>query len=81
VSVEYPAIDARGLIDDERYAAYKASLEERRRGLAETLVYNRHIDYPTMCRIAGEIASLDYALGLPDVLLASDPTSQSPITP
>lgn len=76
----HPSIDARGLVDDERYGAYKASLEERRAKL-HAAITDRHLDYPSMCRLAGELRGLNYALGLPDVLLASDPTSQTPSTP
>jgi hypothetical protein len=49
--------------------------------LDKILVHGQHLDYPAMCRLAGEIRSLDYALGLPDVLKDSDPTSQAPPTP
>lgn len=80
-----PAIDARGLVDDERYPAYRASLVEQRDKLARALAAKQHaleLGHPAeqavMCRIAGQIAGLDYALGLPSVLLAADPTSDSP---
>ena len=76
----HPSIDARALVDDERYAAYKASLEEQRDKL-HAAITDRHLDHPSMCRIAGELRGLNYALGLPEVLLASDPTSQTPSTP
>ena len=72
-----PAVDARAFIDDERYPAYRASLQERRDKLDARLVTG-HLDFPTMCRLAGEIVSLDYALGLPDALLKLDPLSQNP---
>lgn len=76
----HPSIDARAFVDDERYGAYKASLEERRSKLYAA-ISDRHLDHPSMCRIAGELRGLNYALGLPEVLLASDPTSQTPSTP
>lgn len=83
-----PALDARGLVDDERYPAYRASLVEAREKLSRALAARRHaleLGHPAeqavMCRIAGQIAGLEYALGLPEVLLASDPTSSESQSP
>jgi hypothetical protein len=86
--VSHPAIDARALVDDERYPAYRASLVEKRDKLEAALHAKQNAllrghppEHAVMCRIAGQIAGLEYALGLPEVLLASDPTSEDLPTP
>src|SRR5258706_10440825 len=71
MSVEHPAIDARALIEDERYAAYKASLEERRDKAIERLLVTP--DHVRSERLKGEIVAYNAALALPEELKKTDP--------
>lgn len=74
----HPSIETRGLVDDERYPAYRDALQTYREQLVFDLTH-RHLDFPTMCRVAGEIKGLDYALEKPDELLRLDnPDSPTP---
>lgn len=74
----HPSIETRGLVDDERYPAYRDDLQLYREQLIRDLTHRRNIDYPTMCGLLGEIRGLDYALAKPDELLKLD---TPPVTP
>ncbi len=69
-----PAIEVQMLLLDERWPTYRADLQERHDALQTRLVTG-HLDHAQMCRLAGEIRSLRYALGLPDELRTHDPRS------
>lgn len=68
-----PALDIRAFVEDERWPAYRDALQLRRDELDQRLVRG-HMDHPAMCRLAGAIEALDFALGRPDELKKTDPT-------
>lgn len=72
-----PALDIRAFVDDERWPAYRDALSMRRDELDQRLVKG-HLDHPTMCRLAGSIEALDFALGRPDELKRLDPAPSTP---
>lgn len=72
-----PAIEAQALVSDSRWPTYRDYLLERRRVLQHRLEREVPLDHPAMCRIAGEIRGLNYALGIPDELKVSDPRSET----
>lgn len=71
-----PAVEAQELLADPRWPAYAASLEERRNALYRRLT-THNLDHGEMCRIAGELRGLDYALGTPPELARADPRSDA----
>lgn len=69
-----PAIEAQQLLADERWLTYRDRLRKRLAQCQERIVQDGK-DHPQMCRLAGEIRGLRYALGLPDEMAKSDPRS------
>lgn len=74
---DFPAIEAQSFASDPRWPSYRDYLLERRRILQARLERELPLDYPAMCRTAGEIRGLNYALGIPDELKVSDPRSET----
>lgn len=70
----HPALEARALVSDERYAAYRESLIAKRADYEKQLL-RPGCDPRTMDRLVGAMTALDFALGEPDVLLKLDPAS------
>lgn len=70
----HPALEARALVSDERYAAYRESLIAKRREYEKELLHGR-CDPRRMDQLCGGMIALDFALGEPDVLLKLDPAS------
>lgn len=66
----------RSLLADPRWPAYEARLQQRRAALIHRLATHEALDHPAMCRLAGELRGIDYALGTPAVLGDSDPRSE-----
>jgi hypothetical protein len=71
-----PAIEVMNLMADPRWPSFVDRLEHRKAQLLHRLATHEALDHPAMCRIAGEIRGLDYALGTPAVLADSDPRSE-----
>lgn len=72
-----PAIEAQALLADPSWPTYRQRLLERRLVLEGRLQREKPMDHPAMCLTAGEIRGLNYALGIPDELLRSDPRSDA----
>ncbi len=71
-----PAVEARLLVEDSRYLAYREGLEARKADALRRLL-RRGTPFETMTRLAGEVSAIDYALGLPAELLGSDPAAEN----
>lgn len=74
---EQQALDARMLLEDSRYEAYRVELEAKRERALKGLL-RRNQPYETMTRLAGEVSAIDFALGLPAELMKLDPASENP---
>lgn len=59
-----PAVEARLLLEDPRYEAYRLGLA-RLLDKAESALRSPRNDHPRMCRLAGEASALRAALALP----------------
>lgn len=71
-----PSVEARLLVEDARYEAYRADLQARYDKTVEVLL--RPItatDHVRMARLAAQAAAFKYALGLPAELEKTDPGS------
>ncbi len=72
-----PSVEARLLIEDPRYESYRVGLEAKREVYVRALLRPNQ-DHVRMSRLAGQVSAIDFALGLPAVLLESDPRPSSP---
>lgn len=71
-----PAVEMQLLLSDPRWPTYRETLRERL-GKCQHDIVKDGKDYPQMCRLAGEIRGLRFALGLPDEQAKSDPRSDA----